>query len=119
MHVSAEGGLQASKINCANNSCPQKDKAAGVGIGSQSWPGLLKREAWAGRNPGLDPLGQTAPSDPSVLEGLAAPAAAPAALPCPSPELSAGRRLRLCCGTDRGNAALGKGIIISWPWDTC
>lgn len=44
MHVSAEGD-SASKINCANNSCPQKDKAAGVGIGSQSWPGLLKREA--------------------------------------------------------------------------
>lgn len=45
VHVSAEGGLAASKINCANNSCPQKDKPAGVGIGSQSWPGLLKREA--------------------------------------------------------------------------
>lgn len=28
VHVSAEGGLAASKINCANNSCPQKDKQA-------------------------------------------------------------------------------------------
>jgi len=40
VHVSAEEGLAASEINCANNSCPQKDKPAGVGRGSQSWPRL-------------------------------------------------------------------------------
>lgn len=44
VHVSAEGGLAASKINCTNNSCPQKDKAAGAGIGSRCWPGLSRRE---------------------------------------------------------------------------
>lgn len=70
VHVSAEGGLAASKINCANNSCPKKDKRAGVGIGSQSWPGLLKHEEKAGRNPGLDRLRWTAASDQPVREEM-------------------------------------------------
>lgn len=68
VHVSAEGGLAASKIDCTNNSCPQKDKRAGVGIGSQSWPGLLKHEEKAGRNPGLDRPHRTAASDRAALE---------------------------------------------------
>lgn len=43
---------------------PKKiSKRAGVGIGSQSWPGLLKYEEKAGRNPGLDHLCWTAASD--------------------------------------------------------